>query len=194
MEIKTIYNGAQVLLNLEHTASSKTALLSANLTPRERQLLLLLDKGDEISVLAVSQLIGKLDIEKLVDQEILSITFQLLKDTVDGSKVAFALPNNQMDNTSAPIINDKPKVLGKPSRLQSFLSAYKTAEAENCSLEKCQSCDKVDECVTDTAELLNEVQLLNNNEVNRNEAKHVAESINPEFETIMIAQALIHVA
>ena len=191
MEIRTTYQGAPVVLTIEHTESSKTALLSASLTPRERQLLLLLDKGDELSSLAVSQLIAKLNIEKLANQGFLSLNFQSLKGNSDPLTANSPAYDGMIANTTdkKTVVATTTKSLVKNSKLQSFLSAYKEVEAENCSLEKCQTCDKADECATDTAALLQEVQQLKGNE-----KSYVMDDINPEFETIMVAQALIHVA
>lgn len=196
MQIITQYKQVEAMLTLRPTDQTKTALNSATLSPRERQLLLLLDKEDALSTLAVSKLLGKVDIEKLAEQGYLHFESRAIAEQTAN------LAENAIEISKG---KDPIKPLLKNSKLASFLTAYKAeemAEAENCSMEQCLECEVVDSCMSEAVKPL----LVNEDTTNQRASisqtpshRHEDDStpmaeINPEFETIMIVQALMDVA
>lgn len=189
MEIIAIYNQVQSLLEIVPTAITKSALNNAKLSLRERQFLHLLDKDDELSALAVSKLANKIDLHTLVEQELLKVTVKALIDTESEQTESPIIASNEAIVSTVSKATNKQAL--KNTKLASFLTAYKDEvmiEAENCSLEQCSTCAKVEICVADTTD---EVEY---HDILVNDTKEDEPVINPEFEAIMIAQALLDVA
>lgn len=189
MEIIAIYNQVQSLLEIVPTAITKSALNNAKLSLRERQFLHLLDKDDELSALAVSKLANKIDLHTLVEQELLKVTVKALIDTESEQTESPIIASNEAIVSTVSKATNKQAL--KNTKLASFLTAYKDEvmiEAENCSVEQCSTCAKVEICVADTTD---EVEY---HDILVNDTKEDEPVINPEFEAIMIAQALLDVA
>lgn len=180
MKVVTSYQNVESVITIETTVMGRAALTSANLTARERQLMLLLDKEDRLSEIAVSTLIGKVNVNNLIERGFIRLDAQPLI-TEHSPVLDTTIQNNLGKN-----LTKKPTL--KNAKLQSFLTAYK-AEAENCSLDKCQTCGKADECLPEVIEAFEQ-------SIGDTPAATVMLDLNSDedFENIMIAQALISVA
>lgn len=206
MKFVTMYQDAQVALTIELVKNCQNGLTCDScmkLTPRERQLILLLGKNDQLSSQAVEKLIAKVDIEKLANQGIISFTTQQLdgiRQTAIVEPKNAVTPNTQTNTSPAVASAQRIKDIKnseKANRLQSFLSAYKMDvaestmpnDAENCSADKCAVCDKAATC---EAFVPMPQPVANTNE--SSQGAHTYDEIDPDFEAIMIAQAMINVA
>lgn len=124
MQIAIFQQDKQATLSIECTAAGREALLSNQLAPRERQLLLLLDRNTDLSMQAVSHLLQKIDINELANKG--WITYQLSTQTQLGNSTAVI---NQHINVKFVNSVDK-KTLNH--RLQSFSKTYGTTPDTIC--------------------------------------------------------------
>lgn len=85
MQVVLKQQSEQVLLQINSTQTTKQALQHDNLSARERQLLLLIDKDDSLSAQAVAKLLDKVDLKQLAGRGLLTYQRQTKTKASDGS-------------------------------------------------------------------------------------------------------------
>lgn len=122
MQVEIVQQGDKATLAIECTAAGKQALLTNSLSPRERQLLFLLDQDSGLSIQAVGNLLQKVNINDLAGKG--WITYQLLSTTQLGQSTAVV--NQHINVKFVNSVDKKPD--GKA--IKSFLSTYGALDDE----------------------------------------------------------------
>lgn len=168
---------SQTVTAIHSTELTKHALTNGTLTARERQLLLLIDKHDALSVQAVIKMLGKVDLPSLAARGLVTYT-HASRSSASEQPVATSTTPSQHGQ----------KIKGfQGVNLNQFMSAYanddetdESARQENQALPvstPLMPASSVNPAVTDSNVSIAAIQPV--------------KAVNDDFEDIMIAQGLL---
>lgn len=173
MQVVLKQQSEQVLLQINSTQTTKQALQHDNLSARERQLLLLIDKDDSLSAQAVAKLLDKVDLKQLASRGLLTYQRQIKTKASDGSV------------TTQPVSTTKSNQF-KGVKLQGFMQAYANETQESQTITTRPMAVQTQEIILDKA-----VAALATDKYQPSPKLVLNQPAYQEFEDIVIAQGLL---